>query len=108
MVVAQWQKATADRRTIFAGVGALGPTILVVARGRRFGLGERAVQEQQPHPIQQVDGEGDRGDPGGVDRNRRDDLATRREMSLLDEKSGGELRVPSRRPRPYGRRTTHK
>ena len=34
-----------------------------VAQGRRFGLGERAVQEQQPHPAQQVDGEGDRGDP---------------------------------------------
>ena len=30
MVVAQWQKATADRGTIFSGVGALGPTILVV------------------------------------------------------------------------------
>jgi hypothetical protein len=30
MVVAQWQKATVDRGTIFAGVGALGPTIMVV------------------------------------------------------------------------------
>jgi hypothetical protein len=30
MVIAQWQKATADRGTIFSGMGALGPTILVV------------------------------------------------------------------------------
>src|SRR5512133_861691 len=28
MVVALWQKAMADRTTIFSGVGALGPTIL--------------------------------------------------------------------------------
>ena len=30
MVVALWQKAAADRTTIFSGVGALGPTILTV------------------------------------------------------------------------------
>lgn len=30
MVVAQWQKATEDRQTIFDGLGALGPTIMVV------------------------------------------------------------------------------
>lgn len=30
MAVAQWQKATADRATIFSGMGALGPTILNV------------------------------------------------------------------------------
>jgi len=40
------------------------------AQARPFGLGQRAIQEQQPHPAQQVDGQGDRGDPGGVDRKR--------------------------------------
>lgn len=35
-----------------------------------FGVGHRPVEQEQPHPAQQVDGQGGGGDPGGIDGER--------------------------------------